>query len=54
MKGNGKILVVDDEQKNLLIMESLLAPRGHELAFASDGAEAIQKLNEDPPDQVYI
>lgn len=54
MNEKGKILVVDDEQKNLLIMESLLAPRGHELTFASDGAEAIQKLDEDPPDLILL
>lgn len=54
MERNGKILVVDDEEKNLLIMESLLAPKGHELSFATDGAEAIKKLNENPPDLILL
>ncbi len=50
------ILVVDDERKNLLIMESLLSELGdgHRIICVSSGAEAQQKVEEDAPDLILL
>ena len=39
MSATGKILVVDDEERNLRLIEALLAPRGHSILFAPDGPD---------------
>ena len=36
-----RILIVDDDAIDRMIMESLLGDEGHELAFAEDGAAAL-------------
>ncbi|MCZ6792138.1 MAG: response regulator [Planctomycetota bacterium] len=48
------ILVVDDEQRNLLILESLLAPLGHRIVCASSGQEALDLVAKEPPDAVLL
>ena len=50
------ILVVDDERKNLLIMESLLSElgHGHRIICVSSGAEAQQKIEEEAPDLILL
>ena len=40
-----KILVVDDEKIKRITLADDLAARGHEVAMASDGAEAFEKLS---------
>jgi putative two-component system response regulator len=50
----GKILVVDDEAKNLKLMEALLTPLGHELLFAHDGQEALDKAKSEHPDLILL
>jgi putative two-component system response regulator len=50
----GKILVVDDEPKNLKLMEALLTPLGHQLLFAQDGQEALDKAKSDHPDLILL
>lgn len=49
-----KILIVDDDDKNLRLMEALLIPEGYEVIKASDGLEALEKIKEDPPDAVLL
>ena len=39
-----KILCVDDDQRNLRLLEGLLLPEGYELVFASSGEEALAKV----------
>ncbi len=50
------ILIVDDERKNLLIMESLLSELGeaHRTICVSSGAEAQQKIEEEAPDLILL
>ena len=48
------ILVVDDEQKNLLIMESLIVPLGHRVVCATDGEEALEVVKKEPPDLILL
>ncbi|MFA7001293.1 MAG: HD domain-containing phosphohydrolase [Candidatus Omnitrophota bacterium] len=43
-KGNGRILVVDDEQWNLELMKVLLAGRGYEVTTASSAQSALEWL----------
>ena len=51
---NQTILVVDDEQKNLFIMDALLAPLGHKVVTASHGREALEMVKSDPPDCILL
>jgi len=37
----GRILVVDDNEMDLLVVRTILEELGHELHFATDGAEAL-------------
>lgn len=49
-----KILVVDDEERNLRLMEALLLPLGYEIFFAADGEEALTKTQEVSPDLILL
>ncbi len=49
-----KILVVDDEERNLRLMEALLTPLGHEVILARNGEEALEKVREVPPDLILL
>ncbi len=50
----GRILVVDDEEKNVKLMEALLLPRGYEVIKAYDGEEALGKVKETSPDLILL
>lgn len=47
-----RVLVVDDKPENLYLLRSLLAGHGYEVEEAPDGAEALRKAREHPPDVV--
>jgi len=49
-----RILVVDDEERNLRLMESLLAPLGHAVSTALDGEEALDAVRAVPPDVILL
>jgi two-component system KDP operon response regulator KdpE len=49
-----KILVVDDEAQIRRALGSILATRGYEVIFASDGAEALDLAIEHCPDLVIL
>ncbi|HET6582805.1 MAG TPA: hybrid sensor histidine kinase/response regulator [Nannocystaceae bacterium] len=46
------LLLVDDDARNLLALEAVLAPTGHRLARAQDGATALRLFDELEPDLV--
>jgi putative two-component system response regulator len=48
------ILVVDDEDRNRRLMDALLVPLGYEVILASDGEEALRKVQETPPDVILL
>ncbi len=48
------VLVVDDIAGNVRLVASLLAPDGHRVRTAGDGAEALRAIGEDPPDLVLM
>ena len=48
------ILVVDDEQKNIQVVGSLLLKHGHEIIAANSGHEALNKLKSVSPDLILL
>lgn len=49
-----KILVVDDEIRNVKLLEAQLLPRGYDVVTASNGEEALQKVLEERPDLILL
>ncbi len=54
MKSKPKILVVDDENRNLRLMEAMLIPLGYEVVLARDGIEALDQVRKIPPDVILL
>ncbi len=48
------ILVVDDEVKNVKLMEALLLPRGYRVITATHGEEALQQVSQERPDLILL
>lgn len=48
------ILVVDDELQNRRVLEAILAPEGFAIAFASSGAEALERIAQGGVDLVLL
>lgn len=48
-----KILVVDDEPKNVELLEALLS-RDYDVTIAHDGNEALLIVDKDPPDLILL
>lgn len=54
LEPTGRILVVDDQQVNRALLRDLLEVRGHEVAEAGNGTEALARVQEAPPDVVLL
>ncbi|MBT3221746.1 MAG: response regulator [Proteobacteria bacterium] len=54
MKNRMMILVVDDEPRNLRLMEAMLLPLGYDAVLANGGAEGLAKLGNLPVDLVLL
>jgi putative two-component system response regulator len=54
MKGKSKILIVDDNERNLRLIEAMLFPLGYEVILAQDGEEALEKVKEVSPDVILL
>jgi putative two-component system response regulator len=54
MKDKPKILVVDDQPKNIELLEAYLALEGYEVITASTGKEALVKLDNDDIDLILL
>jgi putative two-component system response regulator len=54
MKGKPKILVVDDEHQNQNLMKDFLTSLNYEVILASDGAQALEKVDEVIPDVILL
>ena len=50
----GRILVVDDQDANRLLMRDLLESQGHEVLEATDGTTALRRVGEAMPDVVLL
>ncbi len=49
-----KILVVDDNAQNLELLVAYLEPLGCGLVTAADGIEAMEKIQQEPPDLILL
>ncbi len=49
-----RILLIDDQPRNLLALSALLEPLGHELLRATDGREALAIFERERPDLVLL
>jgi two-component system, sensor histidine kinase and response regulator len=49
-----RILLVDDDPRNLMVLEARLAILGHDLITASNGQSAIELFDADPPDLILL
>ena len=49
-----RILVVDDEPDIVRVVVKIMEARGHQVATAGDGAEAVDRVKADPPDVVIL
>lgn len=54
MKSAPKILVVDDNPKNVKLLTDLLGVKGYQLVTAPNGAEALEKVKAEKPDLVLL
>jgi putative two-component system response regulator len=54
MEEKAKILIADDEERNLRLIEALLLPLGYEVILARDGEEALQKVQAVAPDLILL
>ena len=54
MKNKPKILVVDDEERDLRLLEAILAPGGYEVVLAHSGQEGLEKIRETHPNIVLL
>jgi len=46
------ILVVDDRKTNLFLLQEVLKTRGYRVVTAMNGAEALEKARQSPPDLI--
>jgi putative two-component system response regulator len=54
MKDKPVILVVDDEPKNIELLEAYLIPQGYEIVKAANGEEALRKLSGNQIDLILL
>ena len=54
MSSEKKILVVDDTPMNVKLLADRLAASGYDIATASSGAEALEKVQQWQPDLVLL
>ncbi|MBA3533024.1 MAG: response regulator, partial [Ardenticatenales bacterium] len=54
MSRTSTILIVDDEPGGRIVLEGVLISQGYNLAFASDGPEALEKARELAPDLILL
>ncbi|MGB3536126.1 MAG: hybrid sensor histidine kinase/response regulator [Microcoleaceae cyanobacterium] len=51
---NGYILAVDDIPDNLLLVKYTLESEGHQIVMVGDGASALAKIEQSPPDLILL
>ncbi|MFC1977127.1 HD domain-containing phosphohydrolase [Chloroflexota bacterium] len=54
MKSKLKILVVDDEERNLRLMKAMLIPLGYQVILARDRLEALDQVRKSSPDVILL
>src|SRR5882672_12009391 len=54
VSSSGTILVVDDDQRNVRLMESILRGSGYQVVKAYNGEEALRLVETAPPDMLLL
>jgi len=54
MSKHPKILIVDDDDRNVRLMESILTANNYEVSRAFDGEQALQSIAESKPDLILL
>ncbi|MFC1966508.1 HD domain-containing phosphohydrolase [Chloroflexota bacterium] len=54
LREKARILVVDDEDENLRLVETMLSPLGYDAILAHNGEEALEKAKRTPPDVILL
>lgn len=49
-----RILAVDDTRDNLILVQTILESEGYEIDLVTDGAAALQKVEQSPPDLILL
>jgi putative two-component system response regulator len=49
-----KIMIVEDDPRSVKLMEAYLLPEGYEITRASDGFEALNKIEQEPVDVILL
>jgi CheY-like chemotaxis protein len=49
-----RILVVEDNELNILMLDDCLSSHGYQTAVARDGREALQRVRDDPPSLILM
>jgi signal transduction histidine kinase len=49
-----RLLCVDDEPKNLKLLDAILTPAGYELLLADNGEQALALIDKEPPDLILL
>ena len=49
-----RVLIVDDEKNIVTSLKGILSDEGYDVLTASDGLEALEKIQLDPPDLVLL
>jgi putative two-component system response regulator len=49
-----RVLVVEDSPTNALLLEQVLVAEGHQVAVASDGQEALERIAAHHPDLIFL
>ncbi len=52
--GKAKILVTDDNEKNVELLEAILVPAGFDVQKAYDGKQAIEMVGKERPDLILL
>src|SRR5437870_12082818 len=50
----GRVIVVDDDPNNRMLLSHILEAKGHEVLEADDGEAALRLIAESPPDVVLL
>ena len=54
MNAKAVILIVDDQPKNIELLEAYLVPQGYDIVTAASGEEALAKLSGNPVDLILL
>ncbi|AFZ25130.1 signal transduction histidine kinase [Cylindrospermum stagnale PCC 7417] len=49
-----RILAVDDTRDNLILVQTILESEGYEIELVTDGAAALQQVQQSPPDLILL